>query len=132
MKVVVGSQPSGYQTSLNKSAQEGTQGESKSTAVMNKTENAKMIRNITRMVIVTVFANTLAQIPYSICHIISFAGISNSTASNALVAATIFIVLMPSIEIFFYYFFNKLFKSVLDSYLKTIAQAFTRIKRLFM
>lgn len=95
----------------------------------NKTLNSMMTRNITRMVIVSTFISVLGQLPYSTTYIIQTYVGRSSTLSTASEYATILIILSPSLDFFSYYFFNKLFKNVLNGYFRKICCCFISSER---
>lgn len=83
-------------------------------------------RNMTRMVISSLFLNALGQIPYSVCFFIQQLTGLNEPLFNATQAANVFLLLPSSFEVIFYYSFNILFRSVIDGYFQKISNFFNR------
>lgn len=106
------SQPNTYQNGLPNTNQsdkkERSQGKSYAT------------RNITRMVVLSIFVSIFCQIPYSVSFIIGRFGIVSPELSNFNIATIFFLLVAPSTDFFVYFFFNKLFKSVFISAFKKI------------
>lgn len=83
-------------------------------------------RNMTRMVISSLFLNALGQIPYSVCFFIQQLTGLNEPLFNATQAANVFLLLPSSFEVIFYYSFNILFRGVIDEYFQKISNFFNR------
>lgn len=106
------SQPSNL--SQNRSNSNGKE----STVGVGKTQNSTMTKNITKMVIASLFISVLSQIPYSVCFIISWLTTINTPLFNTVNTASVFCILIgPCSDLFIYYFFNKLFRNVIDDIL---------------
>lgn len=90
----------------------------------NKTQNSMMTRNITRMVIASTFISVFGQLPFSSIYIVQTAGFNSANLREANSYAAFLIMLSPGLDFFSYYFFNKLFKNVLDRYIKKICCCF--------
>lgn len=81
-----------------------------------KTQNSAMTKNITRMVIASLFISVWCQIPYSVCFIVGWSGVNNSLYNMVNTISVFFVMAAPCTDFFIYYGFNKLFKSVIDSF----------------
>lgn len=78
-----------------------------------------MMRNMTRMVMSSLFFNAFGQTPYAVCFVVQQFIVVNEAYNTATQIAFMCILFAPALEFFFYYSFNKLFKSVFDGYFKT-------------
>lgn len=83
--------------------------------------SATMTKNITLMVIASLFINIFGELPYGITFAISFVGVNNSALSFCIQISNILLLLPPAVELFVYYTFNKLFKSILNGAFKKVA-----------
>lgn len=80
--------------------------------------NHQMTKNMTRMVIFSYFISMVGETPYSICFLLSTVGLYSPNFIAAFSASTILLFFSPALDVFTYYFFNKMFKSVLNGYAK--------------
>ena len=87
---------------------------------MQNRNSLTMTKNFTRMVIVSVFVNVIGQIPFSVCFILGYLGVNSPDYTLANTYSTFFIILVPGLDLFSYYLFNKLFRTVLNDYFKCI------------
>jgi ABC-type dipeptide/oligopeptide/nickel transport system permease subunit len=83
--------------------------------------NSKAIKNITKMVIFSSFLNVLGTAPYTGTYILGNFAISQSDVSRF---AIILLYLAPGLNIFIYFFFNKLYQDALKDYLRKIFNHF--------
>ena len=98
--------------------------EPRKASVNNRKDKAKNVsKNVTRMVIFSSLLNAFLQIPYSFFYIqINFDPNITYLKNLRLYSYLIYILgcCLPSLDIFCYYFFNRLFKKVCNRYFKRI------------
>lgn len=87
-------------------------------------QNRAMVRSFTRMVVVSLFINIFGQLPYSICFIVNNTGVNNTAYAIANAYANFLLLLMPGLDLFFYFLFNKLFRSVILDFFKYVRSMF--------
>ena len=80
--------------------------------------NVVMTKNITRMVIASLFVNSLCQIPYSVVFTANYLGVYNDVYKMAASIANILVLIPLAIEFFVYYLFNRLFRRVFNDYVR--------------
>lgn len=92
-----------------------------------KKKSKNVSKNVTRMVIVSSLMNALLQIPHSAYYIKQSLDYNNFKFMNENFHAVVELLLysLPSLDIFCYYFFNRLFRKVLNRYFKNIFRRFT-------
>ena len=91
---------------------------SKETRQMSLRRNTmKVTQNITRMVIVSLLVNAVGQLPYCISSLLQAFKVSTGMFQ---VYSIFFLYFWPALDLIVYYFFNKLFRNVLNDYLKRI------------
>lgn len=92
-----------------------------------RTKSKNVSKNVTRMVIVSSLMNALLQIPHSAYYIKKNLDYNNFKYMNENFHIIVHLLLysLPSLDIFCYYFFNRLFKKVLNRYFKNIFRRFT-------
>ena len=83
-----------------------------------KRKNGSVTRNIIKMVIASLFVGIICQVPFSVCFILNWQGVNTPLFNTIFSISVFFILLAPILDIFIYYFFNKLFKTVVDDFLK--------------
>ena len=81
-------------------------------------QDNKSVRNITKMVIVSVFFKIFLEMPYSVCVILNLFGVDNILFLHIINFAYGLLFLSPSLNLFVYYFFNKNFSNILNDYFK--------------
>ena len=88
--------------------------------VKNKSKNVS--KNVTRMVIVSSLMNAILQIPYSAYYLRMYFYYNGSFRKLDAFGYFVNILahFLPCLDIFYYYFFNRVFKKVLNSYFKKI------------
>lgn len=79
------------------------------------------------MVIFSLFINVFGELPFGIVFTINFSGVSNPDLTMASQIANILILLPASLELIVYYRFNKLFKDVVDDFLKKLRRFFFHV-----
>lgn len=79
-----------------------------------KTQNATMTKNITQMVIASLFISILCQVPYSVIFVLGWFGVKSPLYDTVNIVSVFLILLGPCLDFFTYYLFNKLFKGVID------------------
>lgn len=84
--------------------------------------NSRATKNITKMVIFQGLLNVTGTVPYGIYFILNQSKLVTVTQQfvDFNNAAVLLLYLIPALDIFVYYFFNKLYKEVFLSYLKKI------------
>lgn len=87
-------------------------------------QNRAMVRSFTRMVVVSLFINIFGQLPYSICFIVNNTGVNNTAYAIANAYANFLLLLMPGLDLLFYFLFNKLFRSVILDFFKYVRSKF--------
>lgn len=102
------------------SAKTGNGGRSEKESKKNGQQSANPTKNITLMVIVSLFVGMICQVPFSVCFILSWLGMNTPLFNEVYTASVYFVLSAPCLDIFIYYFFNKLFKSVVDAAIKKL------------
>lgn len=80
--------------------------------------NSNAIRNITRLVIFTSFLNIICATPYTIVYILEHTVYSFGQLLLFSSISYTLLICTPTLDIFVYYFFNRLYRDVLKSYFK--------------
>lgn len=89
--------------------------------VPSKVENSVMVRNISQMVLASVFTDILSQVPNAITYIIGLSGLGLSSYHTATSVAAIFALIPSFTDFFIYYLFNFMFKNMIRSYFRIVA-----------
>lgn len=85
---------------------------------LRQRQHARICKNLSRMVIMSSFTNSLFEIPYSICNILYSLGIYSPFLQIFYRIATILNCLLLSVDLLNYYFFNTLYKRILNGYIR--------------
>lgn len=77
-------------------------------------------RNVTKMVVVSIFFKAFFETPVSIAVMIIFSGFSLSSPAFSLFYSfsVVFVYVSPAVDILIYYFFNIHYKNILNGYLR--------------
>lgn len=83
-------------------------------------DSEKVKKNMTQMVILTSLLNTIAEMPSAFGYVIITAGVTSTILTDLMGIFSILIYIPPSFEIVIYYLFNKLYRKVLNGYVKNV------------
>lgn len=84
------------------------------------------VRNMSRMVIVSSLLYAIGELPYGIFFILNVLITKSPSLTMFSTISTIILYLVPSLDIFVYYFFNKLYRAVLNRYFWNVKKFFIR------
>lgn len=92
--------------------------------------NSVKIKNVTQMVIASVFMDILGQMPYSLLFILSLAGVKSPEFKMAMSLASFLVLVPPTLDFISYYFFNRLFQKTFNGYVGKIKKCLIWKKKL--
>lgn len=86
----------------------------------------KNVRNMSRMVIVSSLLYAIGELPYGIFFILNVLIAKSPSLTMFSTISSIILYLVPSLDIFVYYFFNKLYRTVLNRYFWNVKKFFIK------
>lgn len=95
----------------------------RSSGAIQHQERANSIKNITKMVVFQALLNVIGTFTYIIYYILNnskLVPVTSDHFTNFLNVSFIFLYCTPGLNIFIYYFFNKLYNEILNRYFKKI------------